>query len=261
MSTKLKILLVEDDAINYFDVKNVLEAEGYEVLYHPEKPFLDNYDDAIAVAQAAIPHMAILDIQLKGPKDGIEIGRFIRENYFSPVIFLSSFNTDENLRRSGIMGADGFVVKLGKPLELRQLKADIKRLLPLAEMADKKRKEGAFFYVKEEGAGKDSGIGFRKIRILWHALSLVRTTANPKNSVVFHLADGRKYLCHKSLTECQLELPLHFIRFSGNEVVNAHLFTSKGKSDWVYFMGDKRYEVTEAFRTAKTLAILKSLFR
>lgn len=260
MAGKIKILLVEDDAYNYLDVQQVLESEGYEVLALPGRSYIDNYNDAIAVAQADIPHIAILDIQIKGDKDGIEIGQFIRENYYSPVIFLSSFNTDENLRRSGIMGADGFVVKLGKPLELRQLKTDIKRLLPLAEIADKQRKEGRFFYVKEIKEGKDTGAGFRKTRILWNELSFVRTTVLAKNSSVLYLSNGREFLYHKSLTECQTELPPHFIRFSGQEIINAKLFTSQGKSDWVYYIGDKRYEVSEAYRTEKTLAILKSLF-
>lgn len=261
MAAKIKILLVEDEAYSYMHVQNILEAEGYEVLAYPGKPFIDNYEDAVAVTQTDIPHIAILDIDLgKNKKDGIEIGQFIRDTYYSPVIFLSAHNNDENLRRSGMMRADGFVVKLGKPLELQQLKADIKRLLPLAEIADQIRKEGASFYVKELKGSKDTGMGFRRTRILWTELSFVRTTTMVKNSVVIYLSNGREFLYHTSLTECQAELPPHFLRFSGQEIINAKLFTSQGKSDWVYYIDDKRYEVSEAYRTEKTLAILKGLF-
>ena len=46
---KIKILLVEDDAINYSRVKTFLEKEGYEVLQQPDIPIIDNYQDAVAV--------------------------------------------------------------------------------------------------------------------------------------------------------------------------------------------------------------------
>lgn len=260
MSAKNKILLVEDDAFNFMHVQNFLEAMGFEVMMHPEKEFVDNYEDAISIIQMEPPYIAVLDIQLgDNPKEGLEIGRYILEHYYSPVIFLSGFNTEENLWKSGIMGANGFVVKIGKPIQMEQLKSDITRLKPLAEQAAEKRREGSFFYVKELKEDKALDTGFRKIKILWKDLSFVRTASIP-NSVILYLADGRKYLYHKPLTECHTELPPHFLRFSGSEVINCHLLTSQGKGDWTYYINDDYYQVSPTYRTEETRAILKRFF-
>lgn len=252
---KIKILLVEDDALNYNRVKDFLEAEGYEVLEHPEIPIIDNYEDAIALCRQHTPHIAILDIIIKGKKDGLEIGQYIIERYHSPVIFLSSYNTDENLRRSGLMGADGFVVKIGKPYELRQLKADIQRLIPLAQEADRERKEGAWFHLRDI----NTNAGFYRIRVRWEDIRTVTTKNAPKNSVIIQTTHGKQYNYHKSLTDFHEELPGFIVRYSNTDSVNACLFNKKGKSEWVYYIDDNRYEIAEAFRNDRILAILRKL--
>lgn len=258
--SKIKILLVEDNALTYLDVKEVLEEEGYIVLNHPEKVMIDNYTDAVLVAEGEIPHIAVIDIEIKGDKDGIEVGQHIRSRYFSPIVFLSSKNTKENLRRTSLMGADGFVVKLGKPYHLEQLKTDISRLLPLAEIANTRRTEGAFFYIKQVDNGKSDDFGFRNIRILWHELQFVRTIAGSKNNVCFALSNKKEYIYHKSMTDTLNELQPYFLRFSGKEIINSNYFNARGKGEWVYYIDNDRFEVSPEYRTEATRVQLNKLY-
>ena len=254
-SEKIKILVVEDDAISYGRVERFLKNEGYEVLRQPDVPIIDNYDDAVAVCMREPPHIAILDIEIKGKRDGLEIGAFIRAKFLSPVIFLSSKNNDENLRRTADMGADGFVVKLGKPFRLTQLKADIIRLIQRALQVAGERKKAGWFSLRDlNGHG-----GFYQMRLEWKNIRTITTRDAPRNSIIIHTLDGKSYVNHQSLTEFMQELPNYIIRYNNSEAINGRLFNRKGKSIWINFIDDTRYEVSESFRTPELEAVLKQL--
>jgi DNA-binding response OmpR family regulator len=256
---KIKMLLVEDEALNYLDIKQFLEDEGFGVLGLPGKMLIDNYDDALLVCENEIPHIAILDIQIKGEKDGLDIATYIRENYYSPVIILSGFDTDENLRRAAIIGIDGFAVKMEKPYNLKQLHAIIRLLLPLAEAAAKRREESIFLSVKEYHEKKTGEDSFNLKRIMLDELMFIKTIAGNKNSVLLQLKNEQKYISHKSLKDFSKELPIGFIRFSGDKIINAKFIDGKGKSPWVYYVGQERFEIADAYRTDELKAILNKL--
>lgn len=256
---KIKFLLVEDEALNYLDIKQFLEDEGYGVLGLPGKILIDNYDDALLVCENEIPHIAILDIQIKGDKDGLDIATYIRENYYSPVIILSSFDTDENLRRAAIIGIDGFAVKMEKPYNLKQLRAIIRLLLPLAEAAAKKREESIFLSVKEYNEKETGEDSFKLKRIMLDELAFIKTVPGHKNNVLLQLKNDKKYLSHTSLKDIGKELPVNFIRFSGDKIINTKFIDGKGKSAWVYYIGKERFEIADAFRTDELRAILHKL--
>lgn len=254
-SEKIKILLVEDDAINYRRVKTFLENEGYQVLQQPDVPLLDNYEDALAVCAREVPHIAVLDIQIKGERDGLQIGAFIRAKYRCPVIFLSGHNNDENLRRTGDLGADGFVVKLGKPLRLTQLRADIQRLIPRALQVANERKEGGWFSLRDlTGNG-----GFYNMRLLWKNIYSVTTREAPRNSILIKTLDGKTFVNHQSLTEFMQELPQYIFRYNNSDAINGRLFNRKGKSIWVNFIDNTKYEVSEPFRSEALRRLLEEL--
>ena len=257
---KIKILLVEDEALNYLDIKQFLEEEGFGVLTLPGKMLIDNYNDALLVCEHEIPHIAILDIQIKGDKDGLDIATYIRENYYSPVIILSGFDTSENLRRAAIIGIDGFTVKMEKPYNLKQLNANIRLLLPLADAAAKKREESVFLKVKEYYQKQTGDESFSLKRIKLDDLVFIKTIPGDKNNVLLELKDARKYVSHKSLTYFVAELPFNFIRFTGEKIINTKFIDGKSKkSPWVYYIGQQRFEIAEVYRTDEMKAILNRL--
>ncbi len=87
--SKVKILVVEDEAIIADNISDTLEELGYDVL---EPAY--NYSEAIALIEAERPDIAILDIQLAGKKSGVDLAIKINQEYNFPFIFLSS-NTDK----------------------------------------------------------------------------------------------------------------------------------------------------------------------
>ncbi|UTW64627.1 response regulator [bacterium SCSIO 12741] len=87
--SKVRVLVVEDEAIIAQDIQDTLEDLGYEV-FEPA----NTYTEAVELLETVQPDIAILDIRLAGQKSGVDIANHINENYHFPFIFLSS-NTDK----------------------------------------------------------------------------------------------------------------------------------------------------------------------
>jgi DNA-binding LytR/AlgR family response regulator len=93
---KLKILLVEDNAVYASVLKIMLVKLGYD-----PPVTCGNYDDAIALLATREFHFAILDLHLNGEKDGIDVARYINLEVNIPFIFLTaspSFETFEYIK-------------------------------------------------------------------------------------------------------------------------------------------------------------------
>jgi DNA-binding NarL/FixJ family response regulator len=86
MDSKLRILHVDDDAIMGMEIKEFLEAEGYEV-----SDTVTTGLDAIQSVRSHKPDIVLMDIKLKGTMDGIETVKQMRIFCETPVIFISGY--------------------------------------------------------------------------------------------------------------------------------------------------------------------------
>jgi len=87
--SKVKIIVVEDEIIIADNICEILQGLGYDVL----EPAI-SYTEALEAIEKNKPDLAILDIQLSGKKDGIDLAWKIKEDYDIPFIFLTS-NADK----------------------------------------------------------------------------------------------------------------------------------------------------------------------
>ena len=125
MSTRQKILVVEDNMSVREALSDYLRAQGFEV-----RTALGQ-TDALYVLQSYSPDLAILDIVLQ---DGEGLGLFqeIRRISDTPVIFLSGQSEDTERIIGLEVGADDYVTK---PFNPRELTARIKAVLRRAGRA------------------------------------------------------------------------------------------------------------------------------
>jgi two-component system, LytTR family, response regulator LytT len=261
LTGKLKILLVEDDPMIYMRLKKNLEKAGYSVLQHASKPIIDNYEDMVQATKVTIPHLAVLDISIAGDRDGLEVGQYIREQFHSPIIFLSNQIQDETLRRYNLLNADGFIVKVGKSLAITQLVTSIKLLHEKAEDADRIRRQSGVYYVRPDADIVETDISFnsRYVRMQWAELDRIEVSSKHPNTVVFHLSNKKRYLmANSSLVDVLNSLPSdQYFRVNKWLVIAARLIHEFGKSLYVFFIDDVRMEVTEAYREAAEPILLK----
>ncbi len=85
----LRILIVEDEFIIASNLKMILEDLGYQ----PLNP-VGTKKDAIEALTTQEIDLAVLDINLSGKQEGIEVAKFINEQIHIPFIFLTS-NADK----------------------------------------------------------------------------------------------------------------------------------------------------------------------
>lgn len=150
--------------------------------------------------------MAILDIQLAGKKDGIDLARVYREEFDFPFIFLTSNAETGTLHRAKEVKPAGYLVK---PFGKKDLYAAI-------EMALEEEGEPS----RDEPAGSDSF--FVKDKSFYHKVKYSDLLFVKSDHVYLelHLRDNQKHLIRKSMSEFELGLPEQFYRVHRSYLVN-----------------------------------------
>ena len=113
MEQKVRICVVEDEAIIAASIQKTLLSLGYDV----PKP-VASYDQAIAMLETERPDLALLDVKLKGSKDGVEVAKYIREKMDIPFIFLTANNDAATMERAKPVKPNAFLVKPFKKEDL-----------------------------------------------------------------------------------------------------------------------------------------------
>jgi DNA-binding NarL/FixJ family response regulator len=109
----LRILIVEDEPIISDDIELTLLANHYDIAGKA-------YSSAQTLDMLVnrYPDLVLLDISIKGDKDGIDIAAIIREKYQIPFIFLTSFSDKLTLDRAKLTMPYGYIVKPYKDRDL-----------------------------------------------------------------------------------------------------------------------------------------------
>jgi CheY-like chemotaxis protein len=78
------VLIIEDEALVASYIEQVLEESGFVVA-----GIAASGTEALSLAAENRPSLALVDIRLTGPIDGIDLACQLRERYGVPAIFLS----------------------------------------------------------------------------------------------------------------------------------------------------------------------------
>jgi two-component system, cell cycle response regulator DivK len=116
------VLIVEDNEKNMKLARDVLQAKGYATLEAVTG------EEGVRLAKEKVPDLVLMDIQLPGI-NGIEAFRQIRADAKTarvPVIALTASVTPTDRSQITAAGFDAFV---GKPINLKEFLATVKRLV------------------------------------------------------------------------------------------------------------------------------------
>lgn len=103
------------------DLKYILKHLGYEVC-----GCAADKREAFTILEDHLPDLALLDIELKGGDDGIELAREINEQHDIPYVFLTSHADTETLDRAKAVHPYGYLVK---PFQEKDVHATIEMAL------------------------------------------------------------------------------------------------------------------------------------
>jgi response regulator NasT len=126
ITSKGRILVVDDDRLVLATVTHGLSQAGYEVID------ADNGDDAILLARQQRPELALLDIRMEG-KSGFDVAEYLRDVCHIPFMFLSAFADAATIAQVEKLGAVAYMIK---PL-------DVGQIVPTVEAAFARLRSGA----------------------------------------------------------------------------------------------------------------------
>tara|TARA_Y100001935_G_scaffold250513_1_gene250795 strand:- start:19 stop:636 length:618 start_codon:yes stop_codon:yes gene_type:complete len=105
MPKKIRVVIAEDEAIIRLDLKESLEAEGYEVIGETGRG-----DEAIDLVRMLEPELVILDIKMPG-MNGIDAAKIISDEGLAAVILLTAFSQQDLIQEASNAGVLAYLVK------------------------------------------------------------------------------------------------------------------------------------------------------
>lgn len=116
-----RVLIVEDEILISEELSERLTRLGLEVV-----GTADTADEGIRLALLQRPDLILMDIRLKGPKDGIQAAEQIKASLGVPVIYITAYSDRVTLDRAKCSLPDGYILK---PFHERELQVAIEGAL------------------------------------------------------------------------------------------------------------------------------------
>ena len=109
--------IVEDEGLIIEEIKIILNKLGHNTVGYTVKS-----DRALEHIKNLSPDMVLLDINIKGHQDGIQIAQKIKDELHIPFVFLTALSDEDTLNRAKKTMPYGYIVK---PFNESTLKATI----------------------------------------------------------------------------------------------------------------------------------------
>jgi len=197
--SKIKVFVVEDEAIVSKDIQNSLIKLGYDVI-----GFSSSGEKAIELLQDNSADIVLMDIMLKGEMDGIETAEIVKSDFNLPVIYLTAYADENTLSKAKITEPYGFILKPFKEVDLhtsiemaiykhKKEKEVIKERDFLYSLVDNKEKNKDFIFVKANS---------KLIKINTKDIYFIEAL---KDYVVIHTLDTR-YTIHSTMKEIEFKM-------------------------------------------------------
>jgi DNA-binding LytR/AlgR family response regulator len=163
------------------------------------------------------PDLLLLDIQLSGKKDGIEVAKRLNEQYHLPFIFLTANSDGETIERAKKVKPPAYIVK---PFTKEELFAAIEIAFSnFTRGRTEERPAAAGSYPAKDYMFVRDGYVFRKIS--FNELSYLESDAN---YVALHLLSQKKIMVRSTLNDFVAQLDVTtFVRVHRSYSVNINL--------------------------------------
>ena len=111
----IHILVVEDEMIIAANISLQLTNLGYEVI-----GIIPRSEEVLPAIKQQLPDIILLDINLKGDLDGIELAHLIQQENKIPTIFLTANADEAHFNRAKAVNPYAFISKPFKKLDLQR---------------------------------------------------------------------------------------------------------------------------------------------
>ena len=224
-----KILIVEDEAPIAMDIEMRLEGMGFSVLgiaYDPEK--------ALERLKNEKPDLILMDINLKGGDEGINLAEEVMINWQIPVIFLTAHSDTHTFSKALEINPYGYVSKPFKDADLRNaIELALHNYENSILVPQKTDSQSDSVFVKD-------GSGF--VQLKFKDIQWIRAY---DNYCKVYLKD-QEYIINLLLKEFDQKLPAGFIRVHRSFIVSTSHIT-KLTSDTI-LIGKNEIPIGKAYK-------------
>lgn len=133
-----RVLVADDEAVIVMELSETLRDMGYEVVgtaYSGEQ--------AVSLAKETRPDLALLDMVMPGEMDGVEAAKRLDEDLSIPVVFITAYTNEENLKRLDQCPNQSTIIK---PYHEAQIRVSLETAL--RKKAEEARKQSEEKYRK-----------------------------------------------------------------------------------------------------------------
>jgi AraC-like DNA-binding protein len=109
-----KILIVEDELLIAKDISIILEAEGYETTIG-----VTTVNEAIEIINQENFVLVLIDINLRGNSDGVELGNYLLKKDTLPFVYITSHSDNVTLDRVKDTRPHGIIIKPFKAIDIK----------------------------------------------------------------------------------------------------------------------------------------------
>ncbi len=226
---KIKILIVEDEWITSEEIKEILKKNQFHVVGQAE-----DAASAIKLVAKDTPDIALLDINIKGELDGIELAKKLRSQHGLAIIFLTAYDDNRFLDRAKEVKPEAYIVK---PFQEKNLVVALK--MAFQNMATQQKNDEEEVFVLKDRIFLKEGTRFCKVAL---------------NSILYVEADGsyckiltqtNKYTLAINLKSFESKIEQPFIlRCHRSYLVNLeHIDAIEGNQ---LFIGDKSIPISQS---------------
>lgn len=117
ISPEPRALIVEDETLIAEELAERLSRLGFSVI-----AAVDTAEEGIAIATRERPDLILMDIRLKGEKDGLQAAKEIRQQVDVPIVYVTAYSDRLTVDRVKGTEHDGYILK---PFHRRDLQSTI----------------------------------------------------------------------------------------------------------------------------------------
>jgi len=116
----MDVLIVEDEAILSMAYEMQFRDMGYQ-----DVGMAFSGEDALASVELDLPKMILLDINIRGEMDGIELAEQINRSHAIPIVYITAYSDPETLNRARHTDPVRILGKVRGDVELPKIVAEI----------------------------------------------------------------------------------------------------------------------------------------
>jgi DNA-binding LytR/AlgR family response regulator len=217
------ILIVEDDWVLYDEMARFFTENNYTV-----SNYAGSHESAMEEIKIQKPDIALLDIELEGPLNGINVAEDISKTMEIPFIFVSSHVEKAIIEKALKTLPNAYLFK-SKTEDLNELLTNVEIALSNIKIKTSQLKETAKKILVYEDyynilLKKYGGKNFPGIHLPLEKVLYIQTDKN--NEYIQIITAIKTYLLRKKIMNLEPILPLNFIRVNRSQLVNLDKVTT-----------------------------------